>query len=102
MNFIENVFVSGIDDIETVVYSLKRGIAVFNIYIILVDEKSNGVIVSSREFFLSGRYSQMYAAGICMGKYNAYRTYSEIVKYALSKNWQLSDIGKMLIKEKEH
>ena len=26
MKFIENVFVSGIEDIETVVYSFKRGI----------------------------------------------------------------------------
>ena len=100
MNFIENVFVSGIDDINTVVYSLKRNIPVINVYIILIDENSKSVILSSFEYFKNDEYKNMYAAGICSGKYNAYRTYSEIIKYALNKNWSLSDLGKNLIGEK--
>ena len=100
MKFIENIFTSGIDDINTVVYSLKRGIPVINIYIILIDEKDRSVIISSFEYFKNNEYKKMYAAGICSGKYNAYRTFSEIIKYTLSKNWDLSDLGKNLIGEK--
>ena len=100
MNFIENVFVSGIDDINTVIYSLKKGIAVFNIYLIVFDENGKGVILSSRQFFKDEKYSNMYVAGICSGKYGAYRTYSEIIKYAISKNWDISHVGKKLIEEK--
>ena len=67
MNFIENVFVSEIDDINTVVYSLKRNIPVFKVYIILIDENSKSVILSSFEYFKNDEYKNMYAAGICSG-----------------------------------
>lgn len=49
MKFIENVFVSGIDDTETVFYSLKKNIPLFNIYLVLVDSEKQSVILSSYE-----------------------------------------------------
>ncbi len=100
MNFIDNVFVSGIDDIETVVYSIKRNIPVFNLYIIAVSSNNNGVILLSSEFLKNDKYKNMYIAGMCFGKYRAYKLYSEIVAYAISQKWESSQIGQKLIEEK--
>jgi len=100
MKFIENVFVSGIDDMETVIYSFKKGIAVFNIYLVAVSENNNGIIMSSCEFFKNENYKDMYIAAICSGKYNAYRTYTSIVEYAMKNKWNINEIGKKLIEEK--
>ena len=38
MRFIDDLFISAIDDVETVIYSLKRGLPVFNIYLLCVGE----------------------------------------------------------------
>lgn len=100
MKFIENIFVSGIDDTETVFYSLKKNIPLFNIYLVLVDSEKQSVILSSYEYFKNDNYKDMYTAAVCSGKYNAYRTYEEMVKYAIKNNWNISDIGRNLIAEK--
>ena len=99
MRFIDDVFISAIDDVETVIYSLKRGLPVFNIYLLCVGENVPSVIVSGYEYFSGERYKDMYVAGISSGKYNAYRIYAEAVKYALENKWDINNIGQNLIKE---
>ena len=97
MKFIEDVFTCGIDDMPTVIYSLKNGIPVFNIYLLCVHAEKPAVIVSSSEYFRRGEYNDTYVAGICSGKYNAFRIYAQAVEVAVSKNWDFDRIGQMLI-----
>ena len=101
MRFIENVFVSeNIQDINTVFYSLKRNIPVFNIYLIYID-KSGKCEISSSTHFLEGyeKNKEKTVCGAALGKRDAYALFAQIVEYSLSKGWKADDIGKNILKE---
>lgn len=100
MKFIENVFVSeNVDDIETVIYSLKKNIPVFNVYCICIDFNSKNIfeILSSRE--LLGKRNikkEYYIAGIAMGKYDAYVLVKEIFEHGEENSWNPEKLKKMV------
>ena len=75
MELIDQIFVgAGVENLGTVVYSLKREIPVLHIYCICMEEgpKPSFVILSSRELF-SGRYQRKKykIAGIARGRKEA-------------------------------
>ena len=100
MRFIENVFVSeNIDDVNTVFYSLKRNIPVFNIYLIYID-KNGKCEISSSAHFLDGydKNKDKTVCGAALGKSDAYTLFAQIVEYSLSKGKNACDIGKKILK----
>ncbi len=104
MNFIENIYVGeGVDDLETVYYSLKRGIPVFNIFCICINENSNNTfdILSSRELFTDKNIKKDYIiAGIAQGKKEALSLLTYMVSDSVNKGFNVCDI-KRLLKEGE-
>ena len=70
MEWIEDLFVGGsVTDLETVVYSLRRGIPVLHIYcIVLFEDRNRLEILSSRELFQKRNKNRpAKIAGIAMG-----------------------------------
>lgn len=71
MELIENLYVGGnVTDLETVVYSLRRGIPVLHLYcIVYFTDKERLELLSSRELFLErNKKRQGKIAGIAMGR----------------------------------
>ena len=72
MDFTDSIFVDGdIKDLNTIIYSLKKGIPVFNIYLICVERKSRHIahIMSSGEYFSKRNVNCEYKTiGIAAGK----------------------------------
>ena len=74
MEWIEDVFVGGnVTELETVIYSLRRGIPVLHIYCIVFFEDRNRLeILSSRELFQKRNQNRpAKIAGIAMGRAEA-------------------------------
>ena len=74
-----------VKDLSTIIYSLKRGIPVFNIYCICLffREKSSFEILSSRELFLHRNKDKKYLiAGIACGKREATALFLYMVENA--------------------
>lgn len=103
MDFIENLFVdSSIKDINTVIYSLKKGIAVYNIYVICVDTKSDNIahMLSSKRFFAEqNRYKDYRIIGLASGKLGADRLFAQIIEYWVEKGMDISSFKEKIIKE---
>lgn len=101
MEFIEDLFVDEkIKDIDTVIYSLKKGIPVYNIYVIYVenDTKDLAVIMSSFEF-LKKEKKDYKIIGIARGKFGASQLFSNITQYWLSKGNTVSDFKEGIMRE---
>lgn len=100
MNIIENVFVSNnVDDVGTVIYSLKRKIPVFNVFCICVNFSSKNTfeVLSTKELFHKRNIEKdYYIAGIAMGKYDAYVLIKEIFQYGEENNCNHKDFKKVV------
>lgn len=75
MELIENVFVGGnVTNLETVVYSLRRGIPVLHLFCIVYFEDRNRLEIMSSHDLFHERYKNRSAkiAGIAMGRREAY------------------------------
>lgn len=71
MELIENLFVGGnVTNLETIVYSLRRGIPVLHLYCIVYFEDKNRLeILSSHELFhVRNKNRPAKIAGIAMGR----------------------------------
>jgi len=101
MRFIENIFVSeSIEDLNTVIYSLKRNMPVFNIYIICSDKKGRLEVMPSAEYLGKfGGWEEKTVCGVSAGKLNAYRLLTEIIDYGVSQGWKADEIGLNILKE---
>lgn len=103
MDFIEDIFVDeNIEDLNTIIYSLKKGIPVFNIYLICVDIKSENTahIMSSTEYFNKrNRNNQYKTIGIAAGKYAANRLFSNIIEYWVENGKSIDCFKENIIKE---
>ncbi len=100
MNFIENMYVGeSVDDIETVYYSLKRGIPVFNTFCICINEKSKNTfdILSTRELFSPKNSNIDYTIiGVAFGKKEALSLLQYILKDSIKKGVSVLDIKRAL------
>jgi len=101
MRFIENIFVSeSIEDLNTVLYSLKRNIPVFNIYIISSDENGRLEVMPSAEYLgRFGKWEEKTVCGVAAGKLSAYRLLTEIIDYGTTQGWKADEIGLNILKE---
>ena len=75
VKLIDNLFVAGnVNDLETVVYSLRRGIPVLHLTcIVLFEDKNRLEILSSRDLFHERNKNRpAQIAGIAMGRRAAY------------------------------
>lgn len=101
MRFIENVFVSdNIKDLNTVVYSLKRNIPVFDIYVVCVDNNGKCEIILSKDFLGNfGQSEKKTVIGLAFGKKSAYNLFADIVCYANEKGWNIDELGKNILEE---
>lgn len=103
MDFIEDIFVDdNIEDLNTIIYSLKRGIPVFNIYLICVNLKSENTadIMSSTEYFNKRNKNTQYKTiGIAVGKYGANRLFSNIIEYWVEKGNSIGSFKENIVKE---
>lgn len=71
MEFLEDLFIGGnVTDVETIVYSLRRGIPVLRLYCIVYFEDKNRLeLLSSHELFHSRNKNRpAKIAGIAMGR----------------------------------
>lgn len=86
MEFIEEIFVGeSVKDLSTIIYSLKRGIPVFNLYCICLFSRENNPfeILTSRELFLPRNKEKNYLiAGIATGKREATDLFLYMVEHA--------------------
>lgn len=100
MDFIENIYVGeNVDDLETVYYSLKRGIPVFNIYCICINNNSKNTfeIMSAKELFSKRNIKKDYIiVGIAMGKREALSLLTYIIEDAIKKGVNILNIKKAL------
>ncbi len=100
MNFIENIYVGeSVDDLETVYYSLKREIPVFNIYCICINNnpKNTFEIMNTKELFSKRNIKKDYIiVGIAMGKREALSLLTYIVEDTIKKGINILDIKKAL------
>ena len=74
MELIENLFVAGnVTDLETAVYSLRRGIPVLHLYcVVLFEDRNRLEILSSRDLFHQRNKNRpAKIAGIAMGRAEA-------------------------------
>lgn len=103
MDFIEDIFVDeNIEDLTTIIYSLKRGIPVFNIYLICVNVQSENTahIMSSTEYFNKrNRNNQYKTIGIAVGKNGANKLFSNIIEYWVKKGDSIVSFKENIIKE---
>ena len=101
MRFIENIFVSdSIEDINTVIYSLKRNMPVFNIYVICADNKGKCEIMLSSEYLgRFGGWQEKTVCGVAAGKKNAYGLFAEMIEYGISQGWKADEIAMNILKE---
>lgn len=75
MKLIDNLFVAGnVKELETVVYSLRRGIPVLHLHcIVLFEDRNRLEILSSRDLFHERNKNRpAKIAGIAMGRREAY------------------------------
>ena len=75
MKLIDNLFVAGnVTDLETIVYSLRRGIPVLHLCcIVLFEDKNRLEILSSQDLFHERNKNRpARIAGIAMGRREAY------------------------------
>lgn len=99
MKLIENLFVAGnVEDLETIVYSLRRSIPVLHLYcIVLFEDRNRLEILSSRELFGQRNQSRpAQIAGIAMGKQEAYDLLVYMAEEAVAQGRNPAD-PKMLI-----
>ena len=102
MKFIEDIFVSGnITDLSTVMYSLKRKIPVFNIYLVCVKENFNNtaLILPCRESY---KEEGLTVLGIAKGKKDANELMRHIMEYWYGKNETVYTFGKITEEEDIH
>lgn len=103
MDFIEDIFVDeNIEDLNTIIYSLKRGIPVFNIYLICVNVNSANTaqIMSSTEYFNKRNINTKYKTiGIAAGKYAANRLFSNIIEYWIENGKSIDSFKENIVKE---
>lgn len=103
MDFIEDIFVDeNIEDLNTIIYSLKRGIPVFNIYLICVNvnTENTAVIMSSTEYFNKRNRDKQYKTiGIAVGKYGANRLFSNIIEYWVEMGNSIGSFKENIVKE---
>lgn len=88
MKFIDEIFVSNkVTDLNTVIYSLKRQIPVFEIYVICTKNDTNNTafIMPSREVYKDDDES-ITVVGIAKGKRDAYELFKYIMQYWYDKN----------------
>ena len=101
--FIDNIFVGKeIEDLNTVIYSLKNGIPVYNIYIICVYRSGRNIaqIITSRQFLKEiGGKNDIKAIGIAHGKYSARKLFAEILEYWISAGKTVFDFRDNIIGE---
>ncbi len=102
MNFIENLFVdNNIKDFSTVIYALKKGVAVYNIYVIFIDENSNSLaqIMSSACFLKLNTNKNFKIIGVSSGEKGAQRLFSGIIEYCVKEGVSICDFKEFIIKE---
>ncbi len=95
MEFIEEIFIGeSIQDLGTIIYSLRRNIPVFQIYCICLFEepKSRFEILSSKELFSNKNRKRKYViAGIAGGKHEAENLFLFMVETALQAGRDISN-----------
>ncbi|HCT65257.1 MAG TPA: hypothetical protein DIC60_08365 [Lachnospiraceae bacterium] len=103
MDFINDIFVDeNVENLNTIIYSLKKGIPVFNIYLICIDNMSENTahIMSSSEYFSKINSKKQYKIiGIAVGKYGANRLFSNIIEYWVEKGNSIGDFKENIVKE---
>jgi len=104
MEFIEDVFIDdSIKDLDTVLYSLKKGIPVYNVYVILVDDKNMGwyaQIMSCSQFFINkSKFENYKVIGLAQSKEKANELFSSIMEYWIKKGNNLANFKKGIAQE---
>lgn len=103
MDFIDDIFVGeDVEDLNTIIYSLKRGIPVFNIYLICINTKSKHIacIMPSSEYFNERNKNSHYKTiGIAVGKFGANQLFYQIMKYWVSTGNSIGNFKENIIKE---
>ncbi|MGE4214511.1 MAG: hypothetical protein AB7E42_07015 [Anaerotignaceae bacterium] len=103
MDFINDIFVDeNIEDLNTIIYSLKRGIPVFNIYLVCINDgdENTAYIMSSNEYFSKWNKNRQYKTiGIAVGKHGANRLFSNIIEYWIEKGNYIGNFKENIVKE---
>jgi|GEM_PF-361555 len=103
MDFIDDIFVDeNVENLNTIIYSLEKGIPVFNIYLICVDNMAENIahIMSSSEYFNKTNIKKQYKTiGIAVGKYGANRLFSNIIEYWVEKGNGIGNFKENIVKE---
>lgn len=103
MDFIDDIFVDeNVENLSTIIYSLKKGIPVLNIYLICVDNEAKNIahIMSSSEYFNKKNTKKQYKTiGIAVGKYGANRLFSNIIEYWVEKGDSIGKFKENIFKE---
>ena len=104
LEFIENVFIDdSIKDLNTVLYSLKKGIPLYNVYVILVDDKNANwyaQIMSSSQFFINeSKFENYKVIGLAQSKAKANELFSSILGYWLENDNELAEFKKGIAQE---
>lgn len=103
MEWIKNVYVSEeMQDVETVLYSLKREIPVLHVYLIAVEaeKKPRLVIVSCTQALKKKENHQhLWVVGLAFGAYQARRLLAQIVADASARYGTVEDLAEYLMKE---
>ena len=99
MEFIDELFVDKkIKDIETVIYSLKKGIPVYNIYIIYIEEKNKNMAEIMSSFDFCKKETESYRViGLASGKAGANKLFSSIIEFWISSGNELRDFKEGII-----
>ena len=104
MNWIENVYVSEqMQDVETVLYSLKKEIPVLHVYLIAVEQregKARLVTLSSVSALRRKEtHEKLWVVGVAFGPIQALRLLVEIIADAAGRYGTVEGLAEQLMKE---
>ena len=100
MKLIDNLFVAeNVTDLETVVYSLRRGIPVLHLYcIVLFEDRNRLEIMTSRDLFHERNKNRpAQIAGIAMGRRQAYDLLVFMTKEAVANGRNPADPKELIL-----
>ena len=93
MNFTDEIYVGeSVKDLSTVMYSLKRNIPVFNLYVIAYDKNSKNMaeIMESREAVKKRNESRnLTVMGIAYSRREAYDLFKYIIEDFCANDWNI-------------
>ncbi len=103
LNWIEKIYVSEeMQDVETVLYSLKREIPVLHVYLIAVEQQAKPrlVIISSAQALRSKTSHQaLLVVGVAFGPGQARRLLADIVADASARYGTVDELPRRLMEE---